>query len=245
VGDTSESNSYAWAQLDGYTTWREDNSLYSIIDTGVPTIMISSVYYEALIKKIFASVSGASWQFDESDGTVVTSCEHEWPSLFFMFDGRWIEAAGKDYVYALDARRAECSFYILPANMAMNIIGMPVLLDYYTIHDPATGKIGFVPHTTSDKSDVLAGVPPSSQFLQMGTTSLAINPLALFISWFLCLGIVYGLIEVWRAFLRKAWQQVFSSTAFLAMSGGFFAAVVIITVFMVQPIIYDIVVIFG
>jgi len=168
IGDTTAPNSYAWAELEGYTTWRSDNSFYSIIDTGSTAIMISSVYFESLILNIFARVPEANWQFNEREGVVVTECNHEYPSVFFLFDGKWIEAAAKDYVFAIDDTQTECILFILPAGMAMNIMGMPVFVDYYTIHDPLTGKVGYVPHNTSSKTDLTEGTPSTTQFLAVG-----------------------------------------------------------------------------
>jgi hypothetical protein len=65
IGDTSDANSYAWAKLEGYTTWQADNSFYSIIDTGSTALVISSIYFESLITEIFARVPNANWQFLE------------------------------------------------------------------------------------------------------------------------------------------------------------------------------------
>ena len=64
--------------------------------------MISAVYYESLILNIFARVPDANWQFLEREGVIVTECNHEYPPIYFMFDGYWIEAAAKDYVFAVD-----------------------------------------------------------------------------------------------------------------------------------------------
>ena len=36
----------------------------------------------------------------------------------------------------------------------MNILGMPLFVDYYTIHNPETGVVGFAPHTASTKNNV-------------------------------------------------------------------------------------------
>ena len=32
------------------------------------------------------------------------------------------------------------------------VMGMPVYMDYYTIHDEANNRLGFVPHKDSSKS---------------------------------------------------------------------------------------------
>ena len=56
-----------------------------------------------------------------------------------------------------------CTFLILPVDSPMNMLGMPLYLDYYSIHDPETGIIGWAPNTGSEKDSVQSGpVPPSS-----------------------------------------------------------------------------------
>ena len=34
---------------------------------------------------------------------------------------------------------------------------MPLLVDYYSVHDPVSGTISFAPHSASEKSDILTG----------------------------------------------------------------------------------------
>lgn len=52
----------------------------------------------------------------------------------------------------------------------MNMLGMPLFLDYYTVHDPETGKIGWAPHTGSEKDQVASGpLPPKNQVIEVRT----------------------------------------------------------------------------
>lgn len=69
-----------------------------------------------------------------------------------MFDNKWLEIDPVDYLVPNPDKPSECILFILPINMPINIIGMPAFVDYYTIHDPATGTIQYAPHTTSTKS---------------------------------------------------------------------------------------------
>ena len=40
---------------------------------------------------------------------------------------------------------------------------MPLFLDYYAIHDPESGRIGWAPHTGSEKVNISEGpIPPAS-----------------------------------------------------------------------------------
>ena len=53
-----------------------------------------------------------------------------------------------------------CLLFVMPANMAMNILGMPVHVDYYTVHDPVKGTVDWAPHYKSPKADVQVGPVP-------------------------------------------------------------------------------------
>jgi len=97
IGDTSDANSYAWGKLEGYSTWKA-YTFYSIIDTGSSALVISQAYFESLITEIMNRVPDAKWQYIEDYGVIYTECEHEYPDLFFLIDGRWVAVAAKDYV---------------------------------------------------------------------------------------------------------------------------------------------------
>ena len=147
-GDTKAANSYGWGTLDNYDL-EKGNSFYSFFDTGASALMISALYYEAFIYKIFEKVPEAVWTYQ--NGMIYTDCDQDYPNLYFMFDGRWIEVASKDYVIEVDQGSTQCVFFIVSADLPMNILGMPIFVDYYTVHDPKEGTIGFAPHSTSYK----------------------------------------------------------------------------------------------
>ena len=58
------SNAYAYEQTNEYPVYQENNSLYSIIDTGSSAIMISSLYYEDLIIQLFDYAGITDWAYD-------------------------------------------------------------------------------------------------------------------------------------------------------------------------------------
>ena len=72
------------------------------------------------------------------------------PPLFFQIDGKWIEARAVDYMYEYN-NDGNCILFIMPANMAMNILGMPLHVDYYSVHNPVNGTVGWAPHSNSPK----------------------------------------------------------------------------------------------
>ena len=84
IGDfTDDNNVYTWEATDEYTTVNSEQALYSIIDTGSTALMISALYYESLINKIMDKVD-VDWEFDS--GIVLTECDADYPSVYFMFD---------------------------------------------------------------------------------------------------------------------------------------------------------------
>ena len=157
IGDTSVENTMVWGTQD--TKSELDNTFYSIIDTGSTALMISSLYYEAYIQQIMARVPDVFWEY--KNDLVYTDCAAEFPKLWFMFDQRWLEVDPKDYVQPTDDSEETCILFILPIDLAMNILGMPLLVDYYSIHDPIKGTIGIAPHSASNKANVSSGpIPP-------------------------------------------------------------------------------------
>lgn len=58
------SNAFAYEQTDEYPIYQENNSLYSIIDTGSSALMISSLYYEDLMIQIFEYAGVTDWAYD-------------------------------------------------------------------------------------------------------------------------------------------------------------------------------------
>lgn len=57
-------------------------------------------------------------------------------------------------MFDYEGQGVNCLLFIMPANMAMNILGMPVHVDYYTIHDPVKGTVRWAPHNNSPKDTI-------------------------------------------------------------------------------------------
>ena len=70
-------------------------------------------------------------------------------------------------------------------------MGLPIYMNYYTIHDDTNNRIGFVPHKTSDKGRLVDGEQPERIFRSLNpddydsALSWAISYLLVFI--FLCI----------------------------------------------------------
>ena len=153
------SNSFAYEQTPDYPIFVENNSMYAIIDTGSTALMFSSLYYESLIYKIFEYAGISDWTF--AQGAVECACNAELPSIWFQFDNAWIEARPADYIWDAYGDDDRCILFILPTSMPMHILGMPVFVDYYSVHEPVTGKVLWAPHTNSPKDTVVTGPIPT------------------------------------------------------------------------------------
>ena len=147
-------NSYRYEVVRGTegTVFNEDGDFYSIIDTGSTALVISVLYFESLIEKMFEYAKVTDWQYDQ--GIVITKCRYKLPPIFFYIDGKWIETRPEDYLYDFAGNGVSCMLFITPASTGMNILGMPLHVDYYTVHDPSTGKVSWAPHKDSAKGRV-------------------------------------------------------------------------------------------
>ena len=70
-----------------------------------------------------------------------------------MFGDYWVEVRPDEYVLDVSEENdlSLCIFAISKNSEPFHIIGMPLLQDYYSIFNMEEGKIGFAPHTVSDK----------------------------------------------------------------------------------------------
>jgi hypothetical protein len=155
--DTSMENSYGYDQ---------GSMVYSIIDTGSSGILLSSDYFDKVIKQIFAKVDNT--KFTIKDSIVYSECisNSVMPSLFFMFNELWVEIKSEDYLVDVSPEKdgSICSLLIYKNPQPFHVFGTPFLQGYYTIHDADNSKIGFAPNTLSNKSKLQSGTLPV-QFL--------------------------------------------------------------------------------
>ena len=193
IGNVKKQNTYRWGTLEDSNTEKK-GALYSIFDTGASSLMIGQMYYDSLITKIMEKVPDVKWSY-QKDYRVRTECSADYPSIFFMFDGNWLEVSPHDYIFEQEDGET-CILLIMPVETPMNMLGMPIFLDYYTIHDPESGKIGWAPHTGSEKDTVVSGpLPPKYQVLEV--RSLPVPPtepidwISILVSWTFTSGLIY------------------------------------------------------
>lgn len=128
----------------------------------------------------------------------------------------------------------------MPVNLPMNILGMPLYVDYYTIHDPVTGTIGWAPHTSSLKESLVSGtIPSKDQFISVGEATAPQDSSSLLISWAVTALVVYLFLDWWGQFTRPQWEDSLDGEQFIIMSALFFAATFLAAIYIVQPLIYS------
>lgn len=200
--------------------------------------MISALYYESLVVKMMEWVPSVQWSFE--DGLVFTPCDAVYPNIYFMYNQKWIEVNPKDYLFPVTEDYSMCIFFIMPVNLPMNILGMPLFVDYYTIHDPVTGTVGWAPHTSSLKSSLVSGpIPPKDQFIAVGEATTGDDSSSLLISWGITALAIYLFLDYWGQFTRPQWEETLEPTQFIITSGLFFFATMIAGIYIVQPLVYS------
>lgn len=56
------------------------------------------------------------------------------------------------------------------------VMGLPVFMDYYTVHDEDNGRLGFVPHNESEKGNLERGSQPSRVFASADPAQRSMSP---------------------------------------------------------------------
>lgn len=75
-----------------------------------------------------------------------------------MFDSTWLEVKAEHYVRDISYEQdgSYCLMLLQQGEAPFLVMGAPVYLDYYVVHDDEAGKIGFVSQLGSDKKGPFA-----------------------------------------------------------------------------------------
>lgn len=157
-------NGWQWGSVRDAEKTVGEGSVYSFFDTAAASIIIPTVYFEQYLEQMFSTM--ADDEYEIAAGYVVTKCYEDFPTLFFLFDGKWIQVEPKEYVYDISDNQdgSLCVLLISEADWPFLVMGMPVYMDYYTVHDATNGRLGFVPSVNSSKSPLESGVQPERIF---------------------------------------------------------------------------------
>jgi len=101
-----------------------------------------------------------------AEGYVVTKCYEDFPPVHFLFGDRWVSVYPDEYVVDISENqdRSDCVLLFTEGDQAFFVMGLPLYMDYYTIHDDKNNRIGFAPHATSDKAPLEKGEQPERAF---------------------------------------------------------------------------------
>lgn len=125
IGEKKED---AWAYPEeGDSTWM-NNGVYTILDTGASDIFLSVLWFDSFIQQFYSRVG---IEFEVREGTAWATCSAEYPSVYFLLNGYWLEVPSDDYLVE-DGN--ECRLRIRPIDAGFNILGMPAYIGYYVAH---------------------------------------------------------------------------------------------------------------
>ena len=155
-----------------------------------------------------------------------------------MFDSRWVEISAKDYV--IDDF-GECLLKIFPVDLPFNIFGTPLFADYYTIHDPIGGTVGFAPNSESNKTSLPSKpIPSKKAFIEFGGADKdEILFTAKIISW--AIVIIAGGCIVYVLFFFKKYSEdmkkEYGETTYIYSSYSLAAVSLLILFIFIQPFV--------
>lgn len=121
--------------------------------------------------------------------------------------------------------------------MPIAILGMPLFVDYYTIHDPIEGTIKYAPHNASTKTNLLTTKLSTDKLIkiQSGVDTDQINKAAVWIAWGLVIIIAYVAIDYWARVMLEDWNDSYSETLVLTFSILYVLGVLLAGIFILHP----------
>lgn len=162
-------NNYRFPNLD--SEYIKNNQLYSVFDSESSHLVLPEFFFQPYVEKIFDMTTGKDYEV--SEGKILTKCYDSFPALHFMFDKIWLTVSPNDYVIDIsaDQDRSLCQLSIVAGSQPFLVMGLPLLMDYYTVHNDKIGSIGFVPRAGSAKDGPYWGTVPTRTF-SLSTTGV-------------------------------------------------------------------------
>ena len=159
IGNTN--NGWSWGSVKDQSTLVDDGNVYSIFDTGASAIVFPKTYFSQLLTQLYATMVGDEYEL--AQGYVVTKCYSDFPTLYFLFDGKWLSVDPSEYVVDISEGqdRSICVLLLSQGEEPFIVMGLPIYMDYYTVHDELRTTIGFTPNSASSKSAVSRGTKPT------------------------------------------------------------------------------------
>eukprot|EP00354_Favella_ehrenbergii_P001286 CAMPEP_0170472308 /NCGR_PEP_ID=MMETSP0123-20130129/14364_1 /TAXON_ID=182087 /ORGANISM="Favella ehrenbergii, Strain Fehren 1" /LENGTH=362 /DNA_ID=CAMNT_0010740499 /DNA_START=595 /DNA_END=1684 /DNA_ORIENTATION=+ len=237
----TQSNGWQWGSIVDAEKTVSYGQVYSIFDTGSSSVIIPADYFESYLALIYEQMEGD--EFEVASGYVLTKCYEDFPNLYFLFDGRWLALHPADYLVDVSESqdRSMCVLLLSPGSQSFIVMGLPAYMNYYTVHEDVNNRIGFAPHTTSDKDDlkrgkqpkrVLESLRPAPEF-GMGAASL-----------FIVLFIIVFFMTVWILLVYEISKKsdTFERPACFCLAGILVIAIfAMVMLYSVRPLVDDLI----
>ena len=183
IGSTE--NQWAWGSIKGEEGTINKGAVYSIFDTGASAIIFPSAFFGNFLKELYNEMSGDEYEL--SKGYVVSKCYNDFPNLYFNFNHEWIAVEPKDYVIDVsDSQdRSICVLLLSQGEAPFLIMGLPLYMDYYTVHDDTNNRIGFAPRSGANKEAIFSGPKPRRVFESTSPSDPIVNIWSWIISGFI------------------------------------------------------------
>jgi len=147
------------------TKFIKNNEAYSIFDTGSGYIQIPEALYEPYLKQLYFE-AGLTFTKASENGRILASCEDKMPDLHFMFDQKWLTVKRADYQIDVSEEqdRSICMLLIQQSETPFVVMGLPVYVGYYSVHDDKDGTISFAATKRSSKINPSWGTVSTRDF---------------------------------------------------------------------------------
>ena len=235
----SPDNSWAWGSVKGQTDTIDGGEVYSIFDTGSSAIIFPKYYFEGVLFEIFKEMGGD--EYEVADGYVISKCYDDFPMLYFLFNTNWVAVDPADYVIDISEQQDKsiCVLLLSQSDAAFFVMGLPVYMDYYTVHDDTKGLIGFAPRAGSTKEKLRSGLRPDRYLVSSDPAEAPMS----FWSWVISSVLVMSFMCCWlQLFVRtqsSSRRDKVDPAQFCCVAISFILAFATVIYFKLQPIINE------
>lgn len=117
-------------------------------------------------------------------------------------------------------------------------MGLPIYMDYYTVHDDDNNKIGFAPRAGSSKEKLRSGVRPTRVLESTNPADQKVSPW----SWIISSLLILSFMVCWTCVICNSLsnrKDRVNPGAMVCIAIGFIITFSVIVFFYIQPIIND------
>ena len=136
------------------TEYIKNGHIYSIFDSSSATIQIPDAIFDDFLDALNIEAGKTYKQTYEENVGMYVPCGLAYPDLHFLFDRTWLQVLPSDYVKDVSDTQdgSQCLMLITRGqDLPFLVMGLPLFVGYYTVHDDTKSRLGFVPHLGSAK----------------------------------------------------------------------------------------------